>query len=151
MFNVSTCFGHYLPILRRHYTDTELVAIVCGCSCGLVPGHGKRPPHIYHCTQQPPILRSCNASWGWASNARNTPRHWTSIKWSESEVCIKLVVLLRNYSSLAELRIGVTGFILGSWTLSMGRTSCVETSGRNYQYSLNNIPEKRSSHIILAS
>jgi hypothetical protein len=41
VFNVSTCFGHYLPILRRHYTDAELVVIVCSCRCGLVSGCGK--------------------------------------------------------------------------------------------------------------
>jgi hypothetical protein len=39
MFNVSTCFGHYLPILRRHYTDAELVTILCSCRCGLVSGY----------------------------------------------------------------------------------------------------------------
>jgi hypothetical protein len=26
-FNVSTCFGHYSSILRRYYTDAELVTI----------------------------------------------------------------------------------------------------------------------------
>jgi hypothetical protein len=26
-FSVSTCFGHYLPIIRRQYTDTDLVTI----------------------------------------------------------------------------------------------------------------------------
>jgi hypothetical protein len=35
-----------------------------------------------------------------ASNARKMSRHWTSIKCSESEVCIKLVVLLRNYVTM---------------------------------------------------
>jgi hypothetical protein len=29
-------FGHYLPILRKHYTDAELVTIGCSCRCGLV-------------------------------------------------------------------------------------------------------------------
>jgi hypothetical protein len=81
MFNVSTCFGHYLPIFRRYYTNAELVT-------------------IYNCTQQSPILRSCSTSWGWASNARNMSRQWTSIKCSESDVCIKLVVLLRNYVTM---------------------------------------------------
>jgi hypothetical protein len=37
--NISICFGHYLPFLRRHYTDAELVAIVCSCRCGLVSGY----------------------------------------------------------------------------------------------------------------
>jgi hypothetical protein len=41
MFSVSTCFGHYLPILRRQYTNAELVTIVCSCRCGLVSGYGK--------------------------------------------------------------------------------------------------------------
>jgi hypothetical protein len=37
---VSTCFGHYLPILRRHYTNAGLVTVVCSCRCGLVSGCG---------------------------------------------------------------------------------------------------------------
>jgi hypothetical protein len=32
-------FGRYLHIIRRHYTDVELVAIVCSCKCGLVTGY----------------------------------------------------------------------------------------------------------------
>jgi hypothetical protein len=40
-FTVSTCFGHCLPILRRHYTNAGLVTVVCGCRCGLVSGCGK--------------------------------------------------------------------------------------------------------------
>jgi hypothetical protein len=28
-----------------------------------------------------PTLRLCSAAWGWASNARNMSRLWTSIKW----------------------------------------------------------------------
>jgi hypothetical protein len=27
-FKVSTCFGHYLPIIRRHYTNAALVTVV---------------------------------------------------------------------------------------------------------------------------
>jgi hypothetical protein len=27
-FKLSTCFGHYLPIIRRHYTNAALVIIV---------------------------------------------------------------------------------------------------------------------------
>jgi hypothetical protein len=40
-FTVSTCFGHYLPILRRLYTKAGFVTVVCGCRCGLVSGCGK--------------------------------------------------------------------------------------------------------------
>jgi hypothetical protein len=40
-FTVSTCFVHYLPILRRHYTNAGLVTVVWGCRCGLVSGCGK--------------------------------------------------------------------------------------------------------------
>jgi hypothetical protein len=82
LFSISTCFGHYFPILSRHYTDAELVAIGCSCRCGLVSGYGKT---------------------GWASNARNMSRYWTSIKCSESEVCIKSVVLLRNYVTMTQV------------------------------------------------
>jgi hypothetical protein len=52
------------------------------------------------------IWEDCNSShisetsWGWASNARNMSRHWTSIKCSKSEVYIKLVVLLHNYVTM---------------------------------------------------
>jgi hypothetical protein len=40
-FKVSTCFRHYLPIFRRHYTNADLLTIVLGCRCGLVSGCGK--------------------------------------------------------------------------------------------------------------
>jgi hypothetical protein len=30
-----------MPIFRRHYTNADLVAIVCGCRCGLVLDCGK--------------------------------------------------------------------------------------------------------------
>jgi hypothetical protein len=56
-----------------------------------------RPSHIYNCTQYSPMLRSCSASWRWASNARNMSRHWTSIKckwkWSVHQVgCVYYVI-----------------------------------------------------------
>jgi hypothetical protein len=51
-FTDSTCFGHYLPLLRRHYTNAGLVTVVCGCRCGLVSGCG------------------------------NMSRLWTAIKWN---------------------------------------------------------------------
>jgi hypothetical protein len=38
-FKVSTCFGHYLPIFRRHYKNAGLVIIVC--RCGLALGCGR--------------------------------------------------------------------------------------------------------------
>jgi hypothetical protein len=46
MFSVSTCFGHWLPILRRYYTNTGLVTIVCSCRCVLVSGYGKPKYHV---------------------------------------------------------------------------------------------------------
>jgi hypothetical protein len=75
---------HISALLARfqeaHYTNAELVTIVCSCRCGLVSGCGKTAL----------ILSSCSASWGWASNARNMSRHWTSIKckwkWSVHQV-----------------------------------------------------------------
>jgi hypothetical protein len=76
-------FRHYLPILRRHYTNANLVTIVCGWSrdvgryqCSHIP----RPNHIYNRTQWSPNLRSCSASWRWASNSRNMLRLWSLIK-----------------------------------------------------------------------
>jgi hypothetical protein len=104
MFSVSTCFGHYLPILRRHCTNAELVTIVCSCRCGLVWGYGKSS-HILRPT-----------------HARNMPRHWTSIKCSESEVYIKLVVLLRNYVTIGQQNIKF-------YTSTKLRTQLLQCSG----------------------
>jgi hypothetical protein len=52
-FKVSTCFGHYLSIIRRHYTNATLVTIVCSCRCGLVSGFGKTDVAVF---PQPEIL-----------------------------------------------------------------------------------------------
>jgi hypothetical protein len=41
------------------------------------------------------------------------------------------------------------GRVLYSCPLMMGRISCPQMSIRNYHYSLCNIPEERSSHLIL--
>jgi len=35
-----------------------------------------------------------------------------------------------------------------SWPLKMGPIGCPETSVRNYQYTLHNVPEERSSHLL---
>jgi hypothetical protein len=35
IFKVSTCFGHYLPILSRHYMNAELVTTVCSIKLSL--------------------------------------------------------------------------------------------------------------------
>jgi hypothetical protein len=37
-FEALTCFGHYLPIFRRHYTNAGLVTVVCGSRWGFVSG-----------------------------------------------------------------------------------------------------------------
>jgi hypothetical protein len=71
-FKVSTCFGYYLPIFRRHYTNADLVTIVCSCRCGLVSGCGK-------------------------TSARNISRLWTLIKckckWNVYQVgCVYYVI-----------------------------------------------------------
>jgi hypothetical protein len=86
MFNVSTCFWHYLPILRRYYTDAELVAIVCSCRCGLVSGYGNtaHSNHQFYVRVVPP------------ENGQVMPATCRDIehqiKCSESEECIKLVM-----------------------------------------------------------
>jgi hypothetical protein len=54
----------------------------------------------------------------------------------------------RPDSSLYKLRIGTTGFLLGSWTLSMGPIGCPEISVRNYHYMLRDSSEGRSSHLL---
>jgi len=41
-----------------------------------------------------------------------------------------------------------TGFLLDYWTLKMGPIGCPETSVRNYNYSLRNNLEERSSHLL---
>jgi hypothetical protein len=90
IFNVSTCFGHYLPILRRHYTDAELVTIVCSCRCGLVSGCGKTHPHLQlHTTVTNRVVPPEDGQ----VMPETCPRQWTSIERSESEVCIKLIVV----------------------------------------------------------
>jgi hypothetical protein len=48
-FKFSTCFGHYLPIFRRHYMNAGLVTIVCSCKCGLISGCGKWSVHQVGC------------------------------------------------------------------------------------------------------
>jgi hypothetical protein len=58
-----------------HWNTTNLINI----SLSLTP-HLLRPAHIYNSKQQSPNLRSCSATWRWASNARNTSRLWTLIK-----------------------------------------------------------------------
>jgi hypothetical protein len=59
--------------------------------------HILRPAHIYNHTQQPPTLRLCSASWGWASNARKMSRLRTSIK--RKVKCVSSwYCLLRNMS-----------------------------------------------------
>jgi hypothetical protein len=40
-FKTSTCFGHHLPIFRRHYTNAVLVSVVCDDRCGLPTSIGK--------------------------------------------------------------------------------------------------------------
>jgi hypothetical protein len=39
--------------------------------------------------------------------------------------------------------------VLDSWALKMGRIGCPEMLIRDYHYSLRNIPEERSSHLLL--
>ena len=51
-------------------------------------------------------------------------------------------------SSLYELPIGATGFLLDSWTPRMGPIGCPETSVINYQSSLRKYPEERSSQLF---
>jgi hypothetical protein len=105
-FKASTCFGHHLSILRRHYTNTVLVGVACCCRCSLFTGYGKTADchlqsnltpwttYISNSTLHPPKLCSCSASWGWASDARNMSRLWVLIKWkwlwSVSSWCVLL-------------------------------------------------------------
>jgi hypothetical protein len=95
-FKVLTFFGHYLPIIKRQYTNAALVTIVCSCRCGLI--WYQPTSTIAH---ESPKLHSCSVSWWWASNARNMSRHWTSIqcewKWSVYQVgCVYYVITLCN-------------------------------------------------------
>jgi hypothetical protein len=87
-----SCSTSQLCCFQIHIWSQYLHHIISGCGKTL-SSHILRPAHIYNRTQQSPILRLCSAYWGWASNARNMSRLWTSIKW-KSEVCIKLVVLI---------------------------------------------------------
>jgi hypothetical protein len=82
-------------ILPSRPTDSSTLTLTRQSS------HILRPGNIYNLTQQSPTLRLCSASWRWASNTRNMSRLWTSIKW-ESEVCIKLTVLITRLYSFRE-------------------------------------------------
>jgi hypothetical protein len=129
MFKVSICSEHYLPIFRRHYTNTGLVITVCGCAdvgrC-VQSSHIPRPTHIYNCTQQPPNLRSCSVSWRWARNARNISRLWTLIKckwkwkWSVYQVGCAYYVITSLWGTVNKTlnKVGRTNLISccsGSW------------------------------------
>ena len=50
--------------------------------------------------------------------------------------------------SLYKLCITATGFLLGSWTLTMGPKSCPKTSVRNYSYLLRNNPQEHISLLL---
>ena len=49
--------------------------------------------------------------------------------------------------SLYKLCITATGFLLGSWTLTMGPKGCPKMSVRNYSYLLRNNPQEHISHL----
>jgi hypothetical protein len=95
MFNVSICFGHYLPILRRHHTNVQLVTVVCSCRCVLVPGYGKAEvfpypetnPHLQLHTSHQFCIRVVLPKDGQVipETCRDI-EHQSSV--SESEVCI---------------------------------------------------------------
>jgi hypothetical protein len=96
-----------------------------------VSGYGKtasshilRQTHIYNCTQQSPNLRSCSASWRWASNARNMTRHWTSIKWKWKWSVHQVgMCLLRNYVTMMHGQQNTECFIIYSERTSHGTLS----------------------------
>ena len=74
----------------------------------------------------------------------NTPLHLTTcnnpIGWHHATETFHHL-----HSSLYKLCIGVTGFLLDSWTLRMGPICWHKMSERNYHYSLCNNPEQHSS------
>jgi hypothetical protein len=86
-FKVSTCFGHYLPIFRRHYMNAGLVTIVCSCRCGLVSGCGSLPKiATHHVTRHntpihnifstaPQLSISQNTLWTLPENGNVMPKH----------------------------------------------------------------------------
>jgi hypothetical protein len=54
-----------------------------------------------------------------------------------------------NFFSTFRDNLLVTSFFsICSWTLKIGPIVCLETSVRNYYYSLRNNPEERSSHLL---
>jgi hypothetical protein len=78
----------------------------------LSSSHILRSAHIYNRTQQSPTLLLCSASWGWASNAWNMSRPWTSIN-CKGEMFIKLVLLI------TKLRVSVCFISVGSELLQI--------------------------------
>jgi hypothetical protein len=99
-FTVSTCFGHYLAIRRRQYTNA-----------------------------------GCSASWGWASNARNMSRLWTSIKWKVKRVS-SWYCLLRNYATMIHGQQNVKYNILNFMHWALGYYEMWEPKWNGAEYGL---------------
>jgi hypothetical protein len=107
MFNVPKCFGHYLPILRRLYTNAELVTCVqLYMWVGLRIWKDSSLPISWDQTTSTTELNSHHCcvrvvppedGQVMPETYRDTEHQWSV---SESEVCIKLVVLLRNYVTM---------------------------------------------------
>jgi len=136
--------GNFLPTFRdlsvpssgfKNPKDSELSqCVVCGCSpvsryhnCYNFFYHGTSLSKAALTTTLPSFSNTCINATGWhhATETFHRPR-----------------------SSLYKPHIGTAGFLLDSWTLKMGPIGCPETSVRNYQYSLRNNLEERSSHLL---
>ena len=57
-------------------------------------------------------------------------------------------VITQRVVEISYRRFGTTYLFHLQGTLKMGQISCSETSVRNYHYSLRNIQEERSSHLL---
>jgi hypothetical protein len=121
--------------------------------------HILRTAHIYNRTQQSPTLRLCSASLGWASNARNMSRLWTSIKW-KVKCASSWYCLLRNYVTMIHGQQNIkynlsVNIILTSpvqsWLLSSSRFCGAELSAICSKYHCNGSYLNYFSLCILAA
>jgi len=75
------------------------------------------------------------------SEQKRTALFWVITQWV-------MVIFYRRFGTTYRARIQISIILLDSWLLNMGPIGCLETSVRNYHYSLRNDPEVRSSLLL---
>jgi hypothetical protein len=104
VYNVWTCFGHYLPIIRRHYTNVDLVIVVCSCRCvfGLRISTTAHNSHQFCVRVVPP------------EDGQVMPKHVEKLNINKVKVKVKVkcvsgwLCLLRNYVTMTHSQQNIT-------------------------------------------